>query len=192
MPNDATEQHEQPALPLEQVALVAALARLISEEIAPPIQERLDAATPLLVKAYEENGQSGIVARVDGIVAGKYTVNTTKSKIVVDDSDAFDAYAATHGGHQAIIQRDPMWEKAVLGRAVYDAKTGHIVDEAGEIIPGLKYVSGGKATGNVTFTWADGGLGRDILMKAAQSGQLRHLMGDLPELTAGQPPAEQE
>lgn len=192
MPIDATEPHDQPAMPMEDVALIAAFARLFAEEIGPAIQARMDDLNPRLIEAYEQSGQNGIVAKVGDLVAAKYTVNVTRPRVEVGDEEAFDVYAENHGGQQAIIRRDPVWEKALLKSVQYDSETGVFVDpRTGEVVPGLKYVPGGRATGNITHTWADRGVGRQILRDAWASGQFRHLFADVLELTAGQQPSEQ-
>lgn len=194
MPNDAAEQHTQPALPLDQLALMAAFARLLAEDIGPAIQAKMDAVQPQLIEAYATGGQNGVVAKVGHLVAAKYTVNVTRPKIEVADEKALDAYAAAHGAEQVIIRRDPVWEKALLKATKYDPQTGIFVDSrSGEVIPGLKYIPGGRPNGNITHTWADGGVGREVLLEAWKSGQYRHLFDDVPMLTAGQQqPAEQE
>ncbi|MEV7512100.1 hypothetical protein AB0O57_29500 [Streptomyces sp. NPDC091201] len=193
MPIDATEQHDPSDVPLNDLALIAALARLIAEEIGPAIQARMDALNPRLVAAYENGGQNGVVAKVGDQVAARFTVNVTRPKIEVGDEVAFDAYAAAHGGEKAIIQRDPVWEKALLKAVRYDPETKVFVDSrTGEMVPGLKYVPGGRANGNITHTWADAGVGRQLLHDALRSGQFRHLFTDVLELTAGQQPSEQQ
>ncbi|MFG2986144.1 hypothetical protein ACGFYQ_33665 [Streptomyces sp. NPDC048258] len=185
MSNDIADeqQAEQPApMPLDRVALAAALARLFSEEIGPAIDERMSAPVERLIEAYEKSGQPGVVARIGDRVAGKYTVNVTHPKYTVEDGKALDDYAATHEGLEVILRRNPTWEKALL-KHVAQTDSGEIVDtRTGEVVPGLKYVPGGRPNGQITFTWADGGAGRKALMQAWQRGELNDLLDELPML----------
>ncbi|MGW3628370.1 hypothetical protein [Streptomyces sp. NPDC000880] len=192
MPNDDAadeQQAQEPApMPLDKVALVAALARLHDEQVGKLVRERMKSPTSLLVEAYEKSGQPGVVAKASGQVAGRYTVNTTKPRIVVDDEKLLDAYAEAHGGLQVVIQRDPVWEAALLKYAKKDPGTGLIVDTRnGEVVPGLKHVAGGDPTGSVTFTWADGDAGRKALLDAWQRGDFDDLLEEMPMLMPARP-----
>ncbi|MFJ2745292.1 hypothetical protein ACIO3O_37175 [Streptomyces sp. NPDC087440] len=186
---DEQLQNEEP---LTQVGLLGALARLANERTTSVFTPHLDAPKARLVKAYAEDGQPGVVVKVGGEVVGKYTVNTSKPKIVVDEEneEALDAYAEQHEGIEVIIRRNPVWEEALLKHCTRDDETGEIVDtRTGEVVPGLKYESGGKATGNITFTWAEKEVGRNRLLQAWQRGELDHMLTGVPELMAGARPA---
>lgn len=180
MSNDvADEQHgtdeQQP--PLNEAAVLAACARLFGEWIAPILSGVTDAPEARLIEAFEESGQSSVVAKVGALDAGTYTVSRSRGKFEVADEKAVDQWAEDHEGMEVIIRRRPAWEKALLQFAK-QTPTGEIVDtRTGEVIPGLRYVPGGRPTGNVRWTWADGGKGRDALLEAWRRGDLDDILG---------------
>jgi hypothetical protein len=191
MPNDAVTdpQHaEQPAeLPLADMGLIGALARLLDERLTKIVQPRKDAPKVPLLKAYDD-GQSELVVKVGDDVIGRYKVNTVQPKIVVDPDNeaALDEFAEDHGGMEAVIRRNPTWESALLKFAEYDEDSGLIIDSrSGEVVPGLKYVKGGGPTGSLTWTWERKDVGRKRLMRHYQTGALDHLLQETPELMAG-------
>ncbi|MET9776121.1 hypothetical protein ABZ023_18005 [Streptomyces sp. NPDC006367] len=199
MANDAAAeeaQAEQPAeLPLSDVGLIGALARLLDERLVKQeIKPRIDGPKVPLLKAYE-TGQSELVVRIGDDLIGRYKVNTAQPKIVVDPDNEADLneYAEDHGGLEVIIRRNPKWEEALLKYAEYDEDTGLIIDtRTGNVVPGLKYEKGGGPTGGVTWTWEQKDVGKKRLARHYQNGALDHLLTDTPALMAGPRPTPDE
>lgn len=194
MVQEAADGTPQDETPIDVVGLVGALARLAKERTTATLKPHLDDPTARLVEAFETSGQPGVVVRAAGETVGRYTVNTTKAKFVVDPDNeaALDEYAEAHGGIEVIIRRNPTWEKALLEHARRVEGSDDIIDErTGEIVPGLKFVPGGNATGTVTFTWEGKTAGQAALQRIWQSGALDYLLKDVPALASGRPaPAE--
>ncbi|MEE1764437.1 hypothetical protein [Streptomyces sp. SP18BB07] len=198
MANDAVEdpQAEQPAeLPLSDVGLIGALARLLDERMVKKvIKPRIDAPKVPLLKAYKD-GQSELVVQIGDDIIGRYKVNVAQPKIVVDEDNeaALNKYADKHGGIKVTITRDETWEQALLTFAEYDEDTGLIIDtRTGEVVPGLKYEQGGQPTGSLTWTWEKRDVGRKRLMRHYQEGALNHLLQEAPELMAGPRPTAED
>ncbi|MFF4543589.1 hypothetical protein ACFY1J_04990 [Streptomyces sp. NPDC001406] len=194
MANDAVEDNkaEQSAdLPLSDVGLVGALARLLDEQMVKKvIKPRIDAPKVPLLKAYK-GGQSELVVQIGGDVIGRYKVNLAQPRIVVDEDNeaALNEYADKHGGTKVVITRDETWEKSLLQFAEYDEDSGLIIDSrTGEVVPGLKYEQGGQPTGSLTWTWERKDVGRKRLMRHYQEGDLNYLLKEAPELMAGPRP----
>ncbi|MFI1532166.1 hypothetical protein [Streptomyces griseus] len=191
---DGTEQTEQDQVPIDLVGLVGALARLAHGQATATLQPHVDDPKARLVKAFETGGQPGVVVKVGDEIVGRYTVNLTKGKFAVDpdNEEKLNAYADDHGGMEVVIRRNPTWEKGLLNAARRVKDSDDIIDSrTGEVVPGLKYVPGGRPTGGVTFTWEGETAGQETLMRAWQSGALNHLLQHVPELVAGpQQPAE--
>ncbi|MFF8789247.1 hypothetical protein [Streptomyces sp. NPDC015125] len=198
MANDVAEesQADQPAaLPLSDIGLVGALARLLDERmVKKEIKPRIDGPKVPLLKAYE-TGQSELVVRIGDDLIGRYRVNIAQPKVVVDvdNEAALNEYADEHGGVEVIIRRNPKWEEALLRFAEYDEDTGLIIDtRTGEAVPGLKYEKGGDPTGSLTWTWEQKDVGRKRLMRHYQEGALDHLLAEAPELMAGPRPTAED
>ncbi|PNG18592.1 hypothetical protein [Streptomyces cahuitamycinicus] len=198
MANDAVEdpQAEQPAeLPLSDVGLIGALARLLDEQMVKKvIKPRIDAPKVPLLKAYK-GGQSELVVQIAGDIIGRYKVNLAQPKIVIDEDneEALNKYADKHGGTKVVIQRDETWEKALLQFAEYDEDTGLIIDtRTGEVVPGLKYEQGGQPTGSLTWTWEKRDVGKKRLTRHYQEGSLNYLLTEAPELMAGPRPTAED
>ncbi|MFJ4988719.1 hypothetical protein ACIP9H_33585 [Streptomyces sp. NPDC088732] len=192
MANHATDgtQAEQPAeLPLDQLGLLGAVARMLKDQNNGTIQPHVNAPLERLSEAFE-SGQTHLAIRVGDELIGTYKVNTTNPRFVVDDEKVFDAYAEAHDGIEVIIRRRASWEAGVLKYAKRDEETGTIIDSrTGEVIHGLRYEPGGQPTGTVTWTWAEKDAGRIRLLKAVQRGDLNYLLRARPELTSGPQPA---
>ncbi|MDH6628678.1 hypothetical protein M2271_006511 [Streptomyces sp. LBL] len=199
MANDAATEEsraEQSAGPsLSDIGLVGALARLLDEQmVKKEIKPRIDGPKVPLLKAYE-TGQSELAVRVGGDLIGRYRVNLSQPKVVVDEDNeaALNEYADKHGGTKVVIMRDETWEKALLEFAEYDEDTGLIIDtRTGEVVPGLKYEPGGQPTGSLTWTWEKKDVGKKRLMRHYQDGALNHLLTDMPQLMAGPRPAAED
>lgn len=198
MANDAVEEpqtEQSTELPLSDVGLVGALARLLDEQMVKKvIKPRIDAPKVPLLKAFKK-GQSELVVRVGDDIIGRYKVNTEQPKVVVDEDNeaALNEYADKHGGTKVVIMRDETWEKALLQFAEYDEDTGLIIDtRTGEVVPGLKYEQGGQPTGSLTWTWERKDVGRKRLTRHYQEGALNYLLEEAPELMAGPRPTAED
>ncbi|MEU3282455.1 hypothetical protein [Streptomyces antibioticus] len=198
MVNDAVEdpQADQPAEPrLSDVGLIGALARLLNDHQKKVVKPVVDAPKVPLIKGYVEGGQSDLIIRVGDDVIGRYKVNLAQPKVVVDEDNeaALNEYADSHGGIEVIIRRNPTWEASLLTYARYDEDTGQIIDTRnGEVVRGLKYEKGGDPTGNLTWTWEQGEVGKKRLMRLYQEGALNDLLKEKPELMAGPRPTAED
>jgi hypothetical protein len=199
MSNDAAGNGTGAAQPEElsvaEAGLVGALARLAHAQSKGILGPLMDTPGTRLVEAFEKDGQPGVVVKVGDEVVGKYTVNVVKPKIVVDQENesALDAYAEEHGGIEVVIRRNPTWEAALLKFAKRDKESGQIVDtRTGEVIPGLKYETGGQPTGTVTFTWDKTTGGDATLLEAWQRGDFDHLLRDTPQLLPARKPTAED
>ncbi|MFI6142347.1 hypothetical protein ACIBCC_29670 [Streptomyces griseus] len=191
---DGTQQTEQDQVPIDLVGLIGACARLAQAQTTATLRPHVDDPKARLVEAFETTGSPGVVVKVGDQIVARYTVDLTKGKFVVDPDNekALNAYADAHSGMEVIIRRNPTWEKGLLNAARRVKDSDDIIDSrTGEVVPGLKFVPGGRPTGNVTFTWEGKETGQEILRRAWASGELRHLLQDVPELGAGpEQPAE--
>ncbi|MFI5990308.1 hypothetical protein ACIBAC_00440 [Streptomyces sp. NPDC051362] len=201
MSNDVTAgtqaEQQAPAPSLATLGLIGAVARAMTEHQTAVIAPKVDAVKDPLVDAFLRSKQGDLTIEVGGEEVGRYTVNKSRDKIVIDDEAAFDAFAEEKGEYDVRIVRKPSFEKAVLGRVTRDAETGAIVDPAtGEIVPGLKFVAGGKPTGSVRWTWKTfkgQATGWIALMAAIQRGDLTDLLREsAPELLPGRQPGARE
>ncbi|WP_326724647.1 hypothetical protein OHT59_40160 [Streptomyces sp. NBC_00243] len=199
MSNDAADgtRGEQPAeFPLTSLGLIGALARALDEHQTSVITPQKDAPKAPLIKGFAENRQSDLVVQVAGQDVGKYKVNLTRDRFVVDDEAAFDQYAEEKGEIDVIIVRREAWEKTVLAHAEVAPETGLIFDpRTGEAIPGVKFLPGGKPTGTVTWTWKTRkgqASGKAALLAAWRRGDLNDLLRETPELMAGSMPAAED
>ncbi|MFJ2225512.1 hypothetical protein ACIOFY_36420 [Streptomyces anulatus] len=191
---NGTQQTEQDQVPIDLMGLIGACARLAQARTTATLKPHVEDPKARLVQAFETNGSPGVVVKVGDQIVARYTVDLTKAKFVVDtdNEEALNAYADAHSGTEVIIRRNPTWEKGLLNAARRVKGSDDIIDSrTGEVVPGLKYVPGGHPTGNVTFTWEGKEAGQEILMRAWASGELRHLLQNVPELAAGpEQPAE--
>ncbi|MEU1592753.1 hypothetical protein ABZ468_07805 [Streptomyces sp. NPDC005708] len=193
---DGTQAEQSTVLTLSDLGLIGAVASAMEDHQKNVIQPKKDAPKELLLQGFIESKQSDLVVEIDGEEVGTYKVATTNPKFVVDDEKAFDRYAEEKGEVDIVIVRKASFEKAVLGAARRDPETGAIFDSrTGEIIPGLKYLPGGKPTGTVRWTWKTfkgEQVGKAVLMAAIKRGDLNHILRETPELLpgAGKPAAE--
>ncbi|MFF8696273.1 hypothetical protein ACF08W_29080 [Streptomyces sp. NPDC015144] len=201
MTNDVTDSaqgdEKVAALPLTTLGLIGAVAKAMTEHQTAVIAPKVSAPKKSLVAEFLERKQSDLVIEIGGEEVGHYKVNLTKDRFEVADEKAFDAYAEDKGEYDVIIVRKPSFEKAVLAHAQRDPETGAIFDSrSGEIIPGLKFVPGGKPTGTVTWTWKTfkkQPIGKAVLMAALRRGELDELLREAPELLPkAQPGARDE
>lgn len=200
MSNDVADdtQAEEPAgIPLPTLALVGALARAMEEHQREVIKPRKDAPRDPLVEDYLATKKPELVVEIDGEKVGHYKVNVTKDRFEVEDDAAFDAYAEEKGEIEIVIVRRQSFETAVLAHAQRDPETGTIFDSrSGELIPGLKFVPGGKPTGTVTWTWnkyKGQPIGKGVLLAAYKRGRLDEYLKETPELLPkAQPGASDE
>ncbi|MFB6700291.1 hypothetical protein [Streptomyces rubiginosohelvolus] len=189
---DGTQHTEQDEMPIDIVALVGALARLAHGQTTATLAPLVDDPTARLLKAFESSGHTSSVVKVNGEIVGRYTVNLTRGKFVVDPDNEteLNKYADDHGGTEVIVRRNPTWEKALLNHARRVEGSDEIIDSrTGEVVPGLKYVPGGQPTGNVTFTWEGKTAGQNTLLAEWKSGALDHLVKHVPALVAGRTPS---
>ncbi|MFK0159103.1 hypothetical protein ACIQVK_44420 [Streptomyces sp. NPDC090493] len=201
MSNDVTDgaqaDEKAPALTLTTLGLIGAVARAMTEHQTAVIAPKVNAAKEPLVAEFLERKQPNLIVEIGGQEVGHYKVNLTKDRFEVDDEKAFDAYAEDKGEYDVLIVRKPSFEKAVLAHAQRDPETGAIFDSrSGEVIPGLKFVPGGKPTGTVTWTWKTfkkQPIGKAVLMAALRRGELDDLLRETPELLPkAQPDARDE
>ncbi|CAM5235022.1 hypothetical protein [Streptomyces griseomycini] len=189
---DDTQGEETPEVPLTVLGLIGALARAMEDHQKEVIQPKKDAPKDLLVQSFTDDKRTDLVIEIGGQKVGHYKVNTTRPKFVVDDEAAFDAYAEEKGEIEVVIVRRKSFETAVLTHAQRDPETGVIFDSRnGEIVPGLKFVPGGKPTGTVTWTWETfkkRPVGKDVLLAAYRRGELNELLREMPELLPGAVP----
>lgn len=183
---DGTPGEESTGLPLSSLALIGALARAMEEHQREVIKPRKDATRDPLVEDYLATKKPTLVVEIDGEDVGHYTVNLTKDRFEVDNEAEFDAYAEAKGEIEIVIRRRPPFEDAVLAHAQRDPETDTIFDSrSGEVIPGLKYLPGGKPTGTVTWTWKKfkgRAIGKAVLLAAYKRGRLDELLRKTPEL----------
>ncbi|MFJ7004167.1 hypothetical protein ACIQWY_29680 [Streptomyces albidoflavus] len=194
---DDTAQSEEPQEPtLVSLGLIGALAQAMAEHQATVIGPRKDAPKEQLVNGFAQSMQSDLVVQIGGQEIGRYKVNLSRDKFVVADEEQFDAYAEEKGEVVVTVSRTPAWEKAVLSHAEIDPDTGEIFDSrSGEVIPGLKFVPGGKPTGTVTWTWKSRKkvpVGKEALLAAWRRGELDDLLKDTPELLPGAAPSAED
>jgi hypothetical protein len=177
---------------LHTLGIVGAVARAMTEHQTAIIAPKVDAVKSPLVDAFLTSKQGDLTVEVGGEEVGRYTVSKTRAKFVVDDEAAFDAYAEEKGEYDVVFVRKPSFEAAVLARATRDPETGAIVDkQTGELIPGLKFLPGGKPTGGVRWTWKTfkgEPIGKNALMDALFRGDLHDVLKETPELLPGARP----
>ncbi|MDI3102012.1 hypothetical protein QJ054_33800 [Streptomyces sp. AN-3] len=193
---DGTQAEEPKTLPLTTLGLIGAVARAMEEHQKDVITPRKDAPKEPLVDAFDKEQRSDLVIKVGGEEVGRYKVATTNDRFEVEDEAAFDAFAESKGQIDIIIVRKPAWEKTVLKHAQRDPETGTIFDSrTGEVIPGLKFVPGGKPTGTVIWTWKKfkgHPIGRDVLIAAYKHGALNEYLRETPELLPKAQPGASE
>ncbi|QFG13275.1 hypothetical protein SEA_GILGAMESH_83 [Streptomyces phage Gilgamesh] len=199
MSNDvaADTQAEEPAgVPLSTLALVGALARAMEEHQREVIKPRKDAPRDPLVEDFQATKKPELVVEIDGEKVGHYKVNLTKDRFEVDDDAAFEAYAEEKDEIDIVIVPKPAFVTAVLAHAQRDPETGTIFDSrSGEVIPGLKFVPGGKPTGTVTWTWnkfKGRPIGKGVLLAAYKRGRLDEYLKETPELLPRAQPGASE
>ncbi|MGW4086992.1 hypothetical protein ACWEGS_28570 [Streptomyces sp. NPDC004822] len=184
--DSAQADEKAPALPLTTLALIGAVARAMTEHQAAVIAPKVNAPKEHLVAEFLSRKQPTLHVEVGGEEVGHYKVNLTKDRFEVADEKAFDAYAEDKGEYDVLIVRRPSFEKAVLAHAQRDPETGTIFDSrSGEVIPGIKFVPGGKPTGTVTWTWKTfkkQPIGKAVLLAALRRGELNDLLRETPEL----------
>ncbi|MFJ4880087.1 hypothetical protein ACIP93_33435 [Streptomyces sp. NPDC088745] len=190
MSNDVTDNaqdgEETPTLPLTALGLIGAVARAMTEHQKAVIEPKVNTPREPLIAEFLKRRQSNLAVEIGGEEIGHYKVNTTRDRFEIDDEKQFDAYAEEKGEYDVHIVRKPSFEKAVLAHAQRDPETGTIFDSrSGEVIPGLKFVPGGKPTGTVTWTWKTfkkQPIGKAVLMAALRRGELDDLLRETPEL----------
>ncbi|MFJ4084855.1 hypothetical protein ACIP2Z_38680 [Streptomyces iakyrus] len=200
MSNDVADdtQADQPkALPLPTLGIIGAIARAMEEHQKEVIKPRKDAPKDPLVDSFVKEKRSDLVITVGGEEVGHYKVATTNDRFEVDDESAFDAFAEEKDEYELVFVRRKSWEDAVLKHAQRDPETGVIFDSRnGEVIPGLRFVPGGKPTGTVTWTWKKfkgQPIGKAVLLAAYRRGELNELLRETPELMPmAQPGARDE
>ncbi|MER6616393.1 hypothetical protein [Streptomyces xantholiticus] len=181
-----TQSDEAVAIPLSVTGLIGALARAMEEHQRAVIQPKKDGAKEPLIEGYLKEKRSDLIVEIGGQEVGRYKVNLTRDRFEVDDEAAFDAYAESKDEIDIIIVRKKSFENAVLTHALRDPETGVIVDSrTGEVVPGIKFVPGGKPTGTVTWTWKTfkkQPIGKAVLLAAYRRGELDELLRETPEL----------
>ncbi|MGW0033067.1 hypothetical protein ACWDXD_25030 [Streptomyces sp. NPDC003314] len=186
---DGTPEQDPQGVPLQVLGLTGAVARALDEHHSKMVGPKKDAAKEALVGSFTREGRTGLVVEIDGEEVGRYTVNTGKDKYEISDPEAFLVYAEERDEVDYIVVPKKSFEKAVLDRARRDPATGDVFDsESGEILPGVSFKPGGKATGTVTWTWKKfqgEEIGRGVLLRAYQSGRLNELLRGVPELLPG-------
>jgi hypothetical protein len=201
MPHDvtdgATAEESAPTQSLTTLGLIGALARAMTEHQTATIAPKVNAPKDPLVQAFLERKQSDLFITVGGEEIGHYKVNKTRDRFEIDDEAAFDEYAEDKGEYDVVIVRKKSFETAVLQHAQRDPETGAIFDSrSGELIPGLKFVPGGKPTGTVTWTWKTfkkQPIGKAALLAAYRRGDLNDELRETPELLPkAQPDARDE
>ncbi|WP_435244678.1 hypothetical protein [Streptomyces sioyaensis] len=175
---------EETPLSLGDAALLSVFAKLFKEHVVPAIDKKIAAVKSPLLAAYDSpESTSRVDAKVNGVAVATHTVAISKDKYIVDDTDAFNAFAEDHNEVEVIIQARPSFRDAMLKRATYDKETGSIVDKlTGEVIPGITRIPGGKPTGSVALRWKEGG--PEAVMEAYRTGQLDGLLRGVPMLPA--------
>ncbi|MFI8206700.1 hypothetical protein [Streptomyces sp. NPDC085937] len=199
MSHDVTEdtQSEEPqGIPLSTLALVGALARAMEEHQQKVIKPRKDAPRDPLVEDFQATKRPELVVEVGGEKVGHYKVNTTKDRFEVADAAAFEAYAEEKDEIDIVIVPKPAFVNAVLAHAQRDPETGTIFDSrTGEVVPGIKFVPGGKPTGTVTWTWnkhKGQPIGKAVLLAAYRRGELNEYLRETPELLPTAQPGASE
>ncbi|NGO67873.1 hypothetical protein [Streptomyces boncukensis] len=182
MSYDDVDQTLQPTLSLGDAALLSVFAKLFKEHVVPAIDEKIAAVKGPLLDAYDgPDSTSRVDAKVNGTAVATHTVAISKDKYVVDDEEAFTAFAEDRDEAEVIIQARPAFRDAMLKRAAYDKDSGAIVDKVtGEVIPGVKRIPGGKPTGSVALRWKEGG--QEAVLEAFHKGQLDDLLRGVPML----------
>ncbi|MFD3311728.1 hypothetical protein [Streptomyces sp. NPDC058656] len=183
---DGTQAEESTTLPLYSLGLIGALARAMQEHQNDVIKPRKDAPKEPLIEDFLKDNRSDYVIKVRGEEVGHYKVATTNDRFEVEDEAAFDTFAEEKDEYEIVFVRRKSFEDTVLKHAHRDPETGTIVDSRnGEIIPGIRFVPGGKPTGTVTFTWKKfkgKAIGKGVLLAAYRSGELDELLRETPEL----------
>ncbi|MER7951993.1 hypothetical protein ABTY59_31840 [Streptomyces sp. NPDC096079] len=195
MSNDVTDDatvEETAEVKLTDLALVSVLARAMQEHQKDVITPKVDAAKSPLIKGFVEEQRSDLTVIVPGGgEVGRYRVNKTSDRFVVDDEAVFDRYAESKGEIEIVVRRRESFESAVLKAAVLGPDGKIYNSGTGEEIPGIKFVPGGTPTGTVTWTWKKlhgRNIGKEVLLAAYQSGALNELLRATPELLPGQQP----
>ncbi|MFB6630054.1 hypothetical protein ACFCWY_09170 [Streptomyces sp. NPDC056362] len=196
MSNDATDgitpEQAPQGISLQTLGLAGAVARLIDEHHESVVGPKKDAPKDALVKGFAEEKRTGLVVEIDGQEVGRYTVNTSKAKFAVTDQDAFLAFAEERDEVDYVTVPKKSFVNALLKRARRDPETGIVFDSGtGEPLPGVSFVPGGEATGNVTWTWTTfqgEQVGKEVVYAAGRNGRLKALLGEMPELLSGAVP----
>ncbi|GGW95384.1 hypothetical protein [Streptomyces noursei] len=185
MSYDDVDQTPEPVLSLGDAALLSVFAKLFKDHVVPAIDEKIAAVKSPLLAAYDdpESSTKSIDAKVNGVAVATHTVAISKDKYVVDDEEAFNAFAEEHDEVEVIIQARPAFRDKMLKLAKYDKATGAIVDKStGEVIPGITRIPGGKPTGSVSLRWKEGG--QEAVLEAFHKGELDSLLRGVPMLPA--------
>ncbi|MGG2460105.1 hypothetical protein ACO0M4_09845 [Streptomyces sp. RGM 3693] len=185
MSHDDVDQTPEPTLSLGDAALLSAFAKLFKDHVVPAIDEKIAAVKGPLLAAYDnpESSTKSVDVKVNGIAVATHTVAISKDKYVIDDEDAFNAYAEECDEVEVIIQARPAFRDKMLKLAKHDKATGAIVDETtGEVIPGIARIPGGKPTGTVSLRWKDSG--QDAVLEAFHNGELDALLRGVPMIPA--------
>ncbi|WP_031102280.1 hypothetical protein [Streptomyces sp. NRRL S-146] len=185
MSYDDVDQTPEPVLSLGDAAILSVFAKLFKDHVVPAIDEKIAAVKGPLLAAYDdpESSTKSIDAKVNGIAVATHTVAISKDKYILDDEEAFNAFAEEHGEVEVIIQARPAFRDKMLKLAKYDKATGVIVDKTtGEVIPGITRVPGGKPTGSVSLRWKGGG--QEAVLEAFHKGELDSLLRGVPMLPA--------
>ncbi|MGW2550142.1 hypothetical protein [Streptomyces sp. NPDC001635] len=190
---DGTQAETAIELSLSDLGLIGAVASAMEEHQKDVIQPKKDAPKDLLLEGFIKSKQSDLVVEIGGEQVGTYKVATTNDKFVIDDEKAFDKYAEEKGEVDIVFVRRASFDKAILGAARRHPETGEIFDSrTGEVIPGLKFVPGGKPTGTVRWTWKTfkgQPVGKAALLAAYRRGDLNHILRETPELLPGATPS---
>lgn len=190
MSNDATDgttpEQASQGISLQTLGLAGAVARLIDEHHTSVVGPQKDAPKEALVEGFAKEKRTGLVVEIDGQEVGRYTVNMTKAKFAVTDEAAFVAFAEDQDEVDYVPTPRKSFVNALLKRARRDPDTGIVFDsETGEPLPGVSFVPGGEATGNVTWTWTTfqgEPVGKEAVYAAGRNGRLKSLLREMPEL----------
>ncbi|MDI3407702.1 hypothetical protein [Streptomyces cavernicola] len=185
MSYDDVDQTPEPVLSLGDAALLSVFAKLFKDQVVPAIDEKIAAVKGPLLAAYDapESSTKSIDAKVNGVPVASHTVAVSKDKYVVEDEEAFTAFAESRDEVEVIIQARPAFRDKMLKLAKQDKATGAIVDKStGEVIPGITRTPGGRPTGSVSLHWKDGG--KEAVLDAFHKGELDSLLRGVPMLPA--------
>ncbi|MGW7090127.1 hypothetical protein ACWGH2_42460 [Streptomyces sp. NPDC054871] len=175
-----SEEHDAPAADAGDLALRAAVAYRVMNRVKEICDPVIGANADHIRKTKGTRSLSAELPLSGGeaMPLGTFTRKLVKAKFVIEDPKKVLDYADEQGETEYVIR--PSFEKALLARLVYNAKTGDVVDPVtGEIVEGIGYQPGGLSD-TVSPSWdKTGAAALDDLL-----GFVDMALANLPELTA--------